>query len=414
MSIKQILGLAVLLAATQQASATNGYFLEGYGTDAKAQAGVGIALPLDSLTVATNPAGLTAVADGITFGVEIFRPRREATLDQGGQSQEFDGNGRRFFYLPDIGFSRHIGDRIAWGVALYGNGGLDTDYGSNPYARFGAQGRAGVDLEQAFLTPALAIKLNDANSLGVALNVAYQRFEAKGIGLFGNLSEAPDDVSNRAHDDSTGVGIRLGWLGQLNDYVSLGASWQSKTHMGRFAKYSGLFADGGSFDIPESYGLGIAVRPTRRLSIGLDWQRILYGEIPAVGNSLDSLFAGVPLGASDGPGFGWQDISVVKLGGSYVLSDFVTLRAGLSKSQQPVPASQTFFNILAPGVIETHLTAGGSWKLDHRNRISVAWLHAFKKTVNGSGSIPPAFGGGEANISLEEDSLAISFSHGFE
>jgi long-chain fatty acid transport protein len=414
MSIKQILGLAVLIAAAEQASATNGYFLEGYGTDAKAQAGVGIALPLDSLTVATNPAGLAAVADGITFGVEIFRPRRDATLDQGGQSQEFDGNGRRFFYLPDIGFSRHIGDRIAWGVALYGNGGLDTDYGSNPYARFGAQGRAGVDLEQAFLTPALAFKLNDANSLGMALNVAYQRFEAKGIGLFGNFSEAPDDVSNRAHDDSTGVGIRLGWLGQLNDYVSLGASWQSKTHMGRFAKYSGLFADGGAFDIPESYGLGIAVRPTRLLSIGLDWQRILYGEIPAVGNSLDSLFAGVPLGTSNGPGFGWRDISVIKLGGSYALSESVTLRAGVSKSQQPVPASQTFFNILAPGVVETHLTAGGSWKLDNRNRISVAWLHAFKKTVNGSGSIPLAFGGGEADVSLEEDSLAVSFSHGFK
>jgi hypothetical protein len=41
-------------------------------------------------------------------------------------------------------------------------------------------------------------------------------------------------------------------------------------------------------------------------------------------------------------------------------------------------------------------------------------LHAFKETVNGAGSIPPAFGGGEANISLEEDSLAISFSHGFK
>jgi long-chain fatty acid transport protein len=92
----------------------------------------------------------------------------------------------------------------------------------------------------------------------------------------------------------------------------------------------------------------------------------------------------------------------------------VTLRAGVSKSQQPVPASQTFFNVLAPGVIETHLTAGASWKLAARNEISVAWLHAFKKTVDGSGSIPPAFGGGEANISLEEDSLAVSFSHGFK
>jgi long-chain fatty acid transport protein len=273
---------------------------------------------------------------------------------------------------------------------------------------------AGVDLEQAFLSPALAVKLTEANSLGVALNVAYQRFEAKGIGIFSGFSESPEDVSNRAHDDSTGVGVRLGWLGQLGDYVTLGATWQSKTHMGRFEKYSGLFADGGSFDIPETYGLGIAVRPTQALTIGLDWQRILYADVAPVGDTLDSLFAGVPLGAANGPGFGWRNISVVKLGGSYAVTDSVTVRAGVSKSQQPVPVSQTFFNILAPGVIETHFTAGGNWKLANRNQISVAWLHAFKNTVNGAGSIPPAFGGGEANISLEEDSLAISFSHGFK
>jgi long-chain fatty acid transport protein len=337
-----------------------------------------------------------------------------ATPFQDGQAAAFDGNDTKTFYLPEIGFSRHVNERLAWGAALYGNGGLDTDYGSNPYARFGAQGSAGVDLEQAFLSPAAAFKINDANSLGVALNVAYQRFEAKGIGIFANFSENPSEVSNRAHDDSTGVGVRLAWLGQVGDYVTLGATWQSKTHMGRFEKYSGLFADGGGFDIPESYGLGVALRPTKALTIGLDWQRILYADVPAVGNSLAALFAGVPLGASEGPGFGWRDISVVKLGGSYALSDFLTLRAGVSTSQQPVPASQTFFNILAPGVIETHLTAGASWKFGNRNEISVAWLHAFKNTVNGSGSIPPAFGGGEANVSLEEDSLAISFSHGLK
>jgi long-chain fatty acid transport protein len=272
-------------------------------------------------------------------------------------------------------------------------------------------GAAGVDLEQAFLSPAVAFKINESNSLGAALNVAYQRFEAKGIGIFANFSQNPADVSNRGHDDSTGVGVRLGWLGQVGDYVTLGATWQSKTHMGRFEKYSGLFADGGSFDIPETYGLGIAVRPSKALTIGLDWQRILYSDVPAVGNPINALFAGVPLGASDGAGFGWQNISVIKLGASYALSDSVTLRAGVSKSQQPVPSSQTFFNILAPGVIETHLTAGISWKLANRNEISVAWLHAFNYTVNGIGSIPPAFGGGEANISLVEDSLAVSFSH---
>ena len=413
MSMKR-LGLAALLLVAQQATATNGYFLEGYGTDSKAQAGVGIALPLDSLTVATNPAGLTAVADALTFGVEIFRPRRDATLVQGGQAEEFDGNDTKTFYLPEIGTSRHINDRLAWGVALYGNGGLDTNYGSNPYARFGAQGPAGVDLEQAFLSPALAVKLNETNCLVIALNCAYERFEAKGIGFFAGFSEQPEDVSNRAHGDSTGVGVRLGWLGQVGDYVTLGATWQSKTHMGRFEKYSGLFADGGAFDIPESFGLGVAIRPTKQLTIGVDWQRILYAQVPAVGDSVDVLFAGVPLGATDGPGFGWRNISVFKLGGSYALTDSVTLRAGVSKSQQPVPDSQTFLNILAPGVIETHLTAGASWKFTPHNQICIAWLHAFKDTVNGSGSIPPSFGGGEANISLQEDSLAISFSHGFK
>ena len=78
------------------------------------------------------------------------------------------GNDTKTFYLPEIGTSRHINDRLAWGVALYGNGGLDTNYRSNPYARFGAQGPAGVDLQQAFLSPALAFKLNEANTLGIA------------------------------------------------------------------------------------------------------------------------------------------------------------------------------------------------------------------------------------------------------
>jgi long-chain fatty acid transport protein len=113
MSMKR-LGFAALLLIARQAVATNGYFLEGYGTDSKAQAGVGIALPLDSLTVATNPAGLTAVADAVTVGVEIFRPNRSATLVQGGQTEEFEGNDTKFFYLPEIGTSKHINDRLAW------------------------------------------------------------------------------------------------------------------------------------------------------------------------------------------------------------------------------------------------------------------------------------------------------------
>ena len=410
----------MLTAVAGTAGATNGYFLPGYGTNSKAEAGVGIALPQDALTVATNPAGLVDVEDAITFGVEIFRPERGASLVQGGQTTAFDGNSTKTFYLPEIGFSRHLSDRLSWGIGLYGNGGLDTDYAVNPFARFAppgstvANGPAGVNLQQAFLSPALAFRIDDHNTLGASLNIAYERFEAKGVGLFAGFSSDQADVSDRGFDDSFGAGVRLGWLGHFGDTVTVGATWQSKTKTGRFKKYAGLFADQGGFDIPETYGLGIAVRPAKGWTLGLDWQRILYANVASVGDPINSLFQGVPLGATDGPGFGWQNISVVKLGGSYEVSDAVIVRLGYSHSQQPVSASQTFFNILAPGVIQDHLTGGLSWKWSERNTLNLAYIHAFKNTVNGSGSIPPAFGGGEANVHLEEDSVAISLSHGFK
>jgi long-chain fatty acid transport protein len=87
LNAKKIFWITGLLLLAQESSATNGYFLEGYGTNTKAQAGVGIALPLDSLTIATNPAGLTAIEDEFTGGAEIFRPRRSATLVPSGQAR---------------------------------------------------------------------------------------------------------------------------------------------------------------------------------------------------------------------------------------------------------------------------------------------------------------------------------------
>ncbi|MEZ5457414.1 MAG: hypothetical protein R3F04_15110, partial [Lysobacteraceae bacterium] len=57
------LAVLVTLGAVSTASATNGYFSHGYGTQSKAMGGAGVALSLDSLAPATNPAGLLHVGD---------------------------------------------------------------------------------------------------------------------------------------------------------------------------------------------------------------------------------------------------------------------------------------------------------------------------------------------------------------
>jgi long-chain fatty acid transport protein len=412
-NLLRAIALALFVVRAPLALATNGYFASGYGIKAQGVAGVGIAFPQDALTIATNPAGMGEIEDTFDLGIEGFVPQRAASIDQGGTVTRFDGNDTKVFPIPAVGYVRHIDSRWVFGVALFGNGGLNTDYGQNPFARFGAQGAAGVDLAQAFLSPALAYRVTDNQTIAVAANVAYQRFKAKGIGLFSAFSSQPQNVSDRGYDSSAGAGVRLGWTGHFGPYLSLGATWQSKTYMGRFKKYAGLFADQGGFDIPSTYGLGIAVKPFSGWTLALDFQRILYSDIPAVGNGIESLFAGVPLGATHGPGFGWRNISVVKLGTSYDLNEQITVRAGFSVNRQPVPSSQTFFNVLAPGVVENHLALGATWSIDSRNEVSFDYVHGFKKTVNGSGSIPPSFGGGEINVSLEENVAGFGFTHRF-
>jgi long-chain fatty acid transport protein len=401
------------------ASATNGYFSHGYGAQSQGAAGVGIALAQDSLAAANNPAGTAAVGDRLDLGLSWFGPSRGADFAGNvfGPDASYSGDQTKNFFIPEFGYARRISPSTSIGVAVYGNGGLNTDYASNPYARFGATGPAGVNVEQLLITPSVAYKLSDSHTLGVALNLAYQRFEAKGVGFFAGFSTAPGNVSDQGVDSSTGAGVRLGWTGKVAPGVTLGATWASKI-TGKFDKYKGLFADGGNFDIPENYGLGIAVQATPQWTIAADVQTIRYSQTPSVGNPVTNLFAkGQPLGSANGPGFGWKDVNVLKLGAVHQFSKELTLRGGVSFATQAVPESETFFNILAPGVIRNHLTLGATWAVAG-GEVTGFYARGLGQTVNGSASIPPGFppaglGGGNANVRLEENILGVSYGWKF-
>ena len=403
------------LTAPLLANATNGYFSHGYGAKSQGMAGVGIALPQDALAAATNPAGTALVGNRYDFGLTVFAPSRSTDIvgNGAGADASYSGNDTSTFLMPDFGYTRQISPDLAVGVAVYGNGGMNTDYSQNPYARFGATGSASVNLEQLFISPSVAYKVNDNHSFGVALNLAYQRFEAKGIGFFSGFSSASGNVSDQGTDSSTGVGVRLGWIGKVTPQQTLGATWATKIS-GKFDKYKGLFADGGSFDIPENYGIGLAFEATPAWTLAADVQTIRYSQVSAVGNSAASLYSGQSqLGAAGGPGFGWKDVTVLKLGVSHQLRSDLVLRGGLSFANQPVPQSETFFNVLAPGVITRHVTLGVTWTNPGGGELTGFVAHGLGETVNGSGSISSSFGGGEANVRLKENIVGISYGWKF-
>lgn len=410
---------AILLAGLSlSAHATNGYFAHGYGIQAEGIAGVGIALPQDALAAATNPAGTGFVGSRLDIGLNYFEPSRRARIQGnnlgpfGSLDGDYSGEGKRHFFIPEFGYTRALSPTTSVGVAVYGNGGMNTRYDQNPFGALGAQGRAGVNLEQLFISPSLAWRATPDHVFGVALNLAWQRFSAEGLGPFTSASTSPGGVTNRGTDTSSGVGVRLGWIGQVAPGLQLGATWSSKIS-GRFDKYKGLFADNGSFDIPASYGVGLSWQAARDWTLGLDYQVIEYSGVDSIANPLSRLLDGQPLGSTQGPGFGWKDVRVVKLGVIHSLNQDWTLRAGYSHASQPVPGNQTFLNILAPGVVQNHLTVGFTLKIDQHTHWSGFYGHAFAKTVSGSGSIPARFGGGETDIRLKENILGVAYGWSF-
>src|SRR5574340_1131962 len=329
--------IAALAAAALPALATNGYFPHGYGMKALGIGGTSTALAQDSMSGATNPAGMAWVGSRMDLGVQWFSPRRDAERS-GSAIPSLNGkvtSDSTSFFIPEFGYNRMINPDLALGLTVYGNGGMNTDYpqgnfncGGGPANMLCGSGRLGVDLSQLIVAPTVAYKLNPQHAIGAAL--------------------------------------RLGYQGRLNDIVTVGAAWAPKMHMGKLDKYKGLFAGQGGFDIPAHYSVGIAVNPTPAWTVALDISRIQYSDVPSVANPSSNQ---APLGADNGPGFGWKSINVFKIGAAWQMSDTWTLRAGYNRVDNPIGSSDVSFNIIAPGVMKDHWTAGFTVAIDKANEI---------------------------------------------
>jgi len=420
------------LLASMSAHATNGYFTIGYGPSSRGVAGAVTALPQDAMIAATNPAGMSEVGERIDFSVNLFSPIREATTNFGffgpgsgfQQTQESDND---YFILPNFGYTKKINDQLTAGITIYANGGLNSEYQPDPntggFNLFGGTSQLGVDLKQLIFAPTLAYKPNKNHSFGASLLIAYQSFKALGLQNFCSLKgdgscdptnpatigteAANDGLTNQGTDTSWGAGLRLGWVGKVSDNVTLGAAYSTKVYMNEFDKYDRLFAEDGDFDIPANWSLGIAVKATPKLTITADVQHIDYDGVDSISNNGPSINGGGAaqnfinpfaegqgfLGANNGLGFGWDSITVLKLGAVYEYDNEWTWRFGLSHGDGPIDDDQLAFNVLATAVVETHATVGFRHRpagaTDHE--WNVAYMHAFNNDVRGP--FPTPFGG---------------------
>lgn len=412
--------LCALLAAGP-VQATNGYFAHGYGIKAKGMGGASVAMTDNTFAGANNPAAASWAGNRIEAGVDLFMPERSMSRTGGGLNASVDSDSKQFL-VPEFGYNRTINDKLSAGVTVYGNGGMNTNYpggqincGAGPANVLCGGGKLGVDLMQLIVAPTLAYKLNDSHSVGISPLLVYQIFEANGLQAFDNapgfppMTGAPGKVTNNGYDASSGIGVRIGYLGKLNDRFSIGASYSPKIRMSKFDDYAGLYAGAGRFDIPENFTLGASFVVTPAVTVALDYSRINYGGVASIANPSTNQ---APLGSANGPGFGWADINVWKLGVQWQASSQWTLRAGLNGGDNPIQARDISFNILAPGVITKHVTLGATYTLSPKTEVSFAYMYAPSNSTSGTSMFDALMGpgaGGTETVKMSQQSLGVQF-----
>ena len=443
----------VCLLISQAAFATNGYFPHGIGAKSKAMAGAGMALPEDAISIVTNPAVAVFLGDQWSVGVSVFMPNRNYTTFGEGSKGENDtftidpadiDSDSDLYVTPEVANVRQLKNDSAFAWAFYMRSGTATSFsggtatfdpdGDGPMGvqtldgTYG-EGKTGMKLNQGFVDITWAKMWGDKTSFGISGVLAAQSVRAKGTGGLAKYTETfaasdgsvfPENLSGNRGDPNYGIGLKFGLHRLLGEHFSAGIMYQTEINIGTAKKYSDLLAQGGDIDIPSWLRLGVTWKPIDVLAFSVDVQKIFYSKIDALGNSFTNIYdcptAGLGgtdlsscLGGKNGPGFGWNDVTVYNIGGSWAVSDKWTLRAGFGSSDQPTPREENFFNIMMIDLTEAHYTAGFSRKLKKGRELSFSFMYSEEESLQAPNQLDP---NQEILITTDQFDFQVSYSWG--
>ena len=317
----------------------------------------------DPSAVFYNPAGLTQLhGTQASIGAYYLQPEFSFRGDNGSHEDMNYGTVLPHIYaVSDFGL-----DRFRFGFGVNVVDGINEDWGPNGPLR---QIVNKATLEVVSLSPAIAVRLDDHLSLGLAFNIYYGNLD-----LERNLAlaapPAPEgDFRLQGHDVS--FGVTPGIMYRFDDRNQIGLYYRSGYALdfhGHAQVTSTIIPEIGpsaahdSLQFPQSVGFGYAMRPIDPLTIEsdviwTDWDSVnqLYIRSP------DARFNGQSLPAD------WKSGFAFRFGGQYQLNKNWYLRAGYAFGQNAVPTAT--FSPLVPDS-NYHLAAVGvgyqreHWSLD--------------------------------------------------
>jgi long-chain fatty acid transport protein len=424
---------SALLLASLSAHATNGMLMEGYGPQSLAMGGAATAFDNGTAAMMNNPATLQLGANGSRLDVAlgVLGPNVKSSMT-GMPTASSSGTS---YVMPAMGWVRKD-DRMTWGVGVFGQGGMGTEYGADTFLAMQSGKDVRSELAVGRVIFPVALKVNEQLNIGASLDYSWasldMKMAASGAQLGGMVTGGSGNIAAAAaglaaapwaridfsnSNKFTGAAKGSGWTGKLglvfqaNKDLSLGLSHHLKTNLsdmtttaaGASMSGPGGFADAGkisviNFQMPASTTVGLAWQASPKLLVAADVKRIGWSSVmKGFSMHYDSATMGGNVNFTMPQN--WKDQTVVALGGAYQLDDVWTLRGGYNHASNPIPDGTV--NPLFPAIVKNHYTAGFGYKLSKSVSVDAAMSHAPTVTVvNTSGQMPLTISHSQTNYQM--------------
>jgi long-chain fatty acid transport protein len=395
--------------------ATNGMNLEGYGPIAAAMGGASMAYDNGNAAVMNNPATLGLMGQGSRLDIAVGLLGPDVTMSAGG-GPKADSGGTSYI-MPAVGWTKKDGP-MTYGVAMFAQGGMGTEWDSatftGTYSPDGLPMRSELGVGRLIAPLAYEVSPNlviagsvdyvwammdlkmamPAAQLG-AMVTNFTSLPAPVQGLLGAAAWGRLDFSDSSDytgkAKATGFAGKLGFTYKASPTVTIGGTYHSKTSLGDMETSS----NGASFTTnissatpgkisvvnfqwPETYGLGIAVQASPSLMIAADVKHIGWQDVMKNFNMTFSSPALGPVPIQMSMPQNWDDQTVFQLGLAYKATDALTLRAGASFTDNPIPDST--MNFLFPAIEKNHYTAGVGYDFSKDSGLNFSLQFAPKVT----------------------------------
>jgi long-chain fatty acid transport protein len=390
---------AVVLSALP-ARAQIGPILPAPGPVNRSMGGSAVAAPIDGLgALYWNPATITAIPSGMDFGLEILIPR--TTLSSSVPANAFGlglppiplsgsaASDSGVFPLPSIGLVyTPEGSPLTFGFGAFPVAGFGVNYPastSNPILMPQPPNGLGLgaiysQFEVLQIAPTVALKLTDRLSVAGGPTIDLGTLDADP--LFVASANSNGSYPPGTHSRVTwGAGFQAGVYYVLDAGWRVGASFKSQQwfenyHWQTVDQFGRPRTAAYQLDLPMIPSIGVGYSGIDRLLLAADFRYVDFHNTPGLAQSGFD-----PTGAVRG--LGWNSVFAMTLGAQYHLTDALSVRGGYTYNGNPIPDSQTMFNVASNTIIEHTLSVGASYKVTESFSLSLAYAHGFQNSIEG-------------------------------